>query len=287
MKWIVSGVCVAACLLAASVCFLSGCGGGNNSAGSDGKPDGSLERVKKAGVLKWSADASGGAPFVFEKDNAVIGFEVEIMEKLAQHMGVKQERQQAEWKALVDHMGSGRSDVAFNGLEANEDRKQAALLSIPYCAYEQQLTVRDEDKDKYKSLDDLKGKRIATLAGAESNNVLKQAGWTEALLQPMDDSSQPYDELANKRAEAVLQESCIAGYYVFNRPAANGKLHNIPKTFSPGNYVGVFRKGDETLRKEVDRVLELMRKNGELAEIYKKWNIWDDSQKKLGIEEKK
>jgi polar amino acid transport system substrate-binding protein len=284
MKSIVSVMCLLGMLL-----LTSGCGskGSGSDAKNGGKSDGSVERVKKAGMLKWCADASGGAPFVFEKDGKVIGFEVEVMEKLAAHMGVKQERVQADWDSLVDVLLRKDADVAINGLEINEDRKKVVDFSTPYCAYEQQLTIRDADKDKYKSLDDLKGKMIATLNNAESNNVLASAGWTDDLLQKMKDSSQPYDELANKRVEAVLQESCIAGYYVGQRPEGGVKLYNIPKTFSPGTYAAAYRKGEDSLRTEVDRVIELMKKNGELAAIYKKWNIWDDAQKKLGIEEKK
>ena len=36
-------------------------------------------------------------------------------------------------------------------------------FTVPYFLYQQQLTVRAEDKDRYQTLDDLKGKRVGVL----------------------------------------------------------------------------------------------------------------------------
>jgi polar amino acid transport system substrate-binding protein len=153
------------------------------------------------------------------------------------------------------------------------------LFSKPYYQYEQQLAVRKEDKDKYTCLEDLKGKRIATLTAAEANNVLKRAGWTEDLIQPMKDSQQPYDELKNGRVEAVLQEDIIAAYYV----PKYAELCLVEKTFSPGRYAVAFRKEDTALAAEIEGVLDLLKENGELAAIYKNWRIQTPQQAQLGV----
>jgi polar amino acid transport system substrate-binding protein len=272
--------------------IVGGCGSGPASTGASGsgaaKPaagDDTLAKIKKTGVLKWGADADGGAPFVFvDKDdpNKIIGFEVEIMDKVAKHMGVKHEIVRSAWDGLLDNMIAKRSDIVVNGIEINEEREKVVSFSAPYYIYEQQLTVRAEDKDKYKSLEDLKGKKIGTLNGAEANNVLTKAGFKEDQITGHADSLTPYDNLGLKRVEAVLQESIIAAHYA----GKNDKLFNVPITFSPGKYGVAVRKEDASLLAEVNRVLDIMKKNGELAEIYKKWNIWNDKQKEAGIEAK-
>lgn len=277
--------------------MLTGCGENTNQAApigaagagqptppAAGKED-TLAKIKREGVLKWGADAEGGAPFVYRdlKDTEkIVGFEMDIMDAFCKHMGVKHERVQGQWVALPDQLTSNRSDMIVNGYEINEDRKKVVLLSNPYYAYEQQLTVRAADKDKYKTLADLKGLKIAVLEGAEAENVLKEAGFTEDLIAKYEDSQTPYQELEIKRVEAVLQESIIAAHYAGNQPA----LFNVPATFSPGQYTVLIRKGDETLLAETNRILEIMKKNGELAAIYKKWNIHTDQQKSIGIESK-
>src|SRR5579862_7135665 len=182
---------------------------------SDAASD-TLSKIKQDGILKWGADPSGGAPFVYtdpDDPNKVIGFEIDIMDKFAAHMGVKHELVRADWDGLLDDMIAKRTDLVMNGVEINAARQEKVDFSAPYYVYEQQLTVRAEDKDKYKSLDDLKGQVIGTLSGAEANNVLLRAGFDKSLILEHKDSLTPYDDLGAKRSEAVLQESMIAAFY--------------------------------------------------------------------------
>jgi len=284
--------------LAVLALVLAGCGDGKKTellvkTGASGKTgdagaakagDGSLERVKKAEVLKWGADPSGGAPFVYfdDKDTSkIIGFEMDIMEKLATHAGYKSEMSKGDWDNLPDLLLAKRVDVIVNGYEITEERKNAVSFSEPYYVYEQQLTVRAEDKDKYKSLDDLKGKKVGTLKNAEANNVLKEAGWIKDLIMEHPDSQSPYEDLILKRTDAVLQESIIAEFYA----GKDQKLYNIPKTFSSGQYGVMVRLEDKALLDNVNRILRVMKENGELAAIYKKWGIWTERQKEIGIKE--
>ena len=99
----------------------AGCGTGDaqkDKAGAAPKKDDSLARIKRDGVLKWGADPSGGAPFVFfdPKDpDKVVGFEIDMMDKLAEHLGVKNEVVRGQWESLPDNMLAGRSDMVVNG----------------------------------------------------------------------------------------------------------------------------------------------------------------------------
>lgn len=249
-----------------------------------GRREEALARIRREGVLRWGADPAGGAPFVYFDPNdpsRVIGFEIDIMQKFAAHMGVKAEMAKNDWAALIDNMLAGRSDMVMNGIEINPARASKVLFSKPYYRYEQQLTVRTADREKYKTLSDLKGRKIATLNAAEANNVLEREGFTSRQISQYDDSLTPYTELEIGRVDGALQESIIAAYYAGGNP----KLHNVPETFSPGEYAVAIRKGDESLLAECDRILALMKQNGELAEIYRKWKIWTPQQADVGVKD--
>lgn len=245
-------------------------------------PDNSWTRVRQAGVLRWAADPDGGAPFVFFDKNdtgRTIGFEVDLMERLAARLGLKPQMVRAQWAFLVDDLVAGHADIVVNGLEIKEERKKRLAFSRPYFVYEQQLAVRELDLGKYASLADLKGKPIATLQGAEANNLLKREGWTDALLDQMADSQTPYMELKLKKVEAVLQENVITAFYV---PRFSG-LAMVPKTFGQGLYGIAARKEDAALLAKVDQALEEMKESGELAAVYKKWGIWTPLQGAIGV----
>lgn len=253
-----------------------------NSAPVPAPPGSTLAKVRAAGVLRCGADASGGAPFWFGDPNDpahVIGFEVDIMQAIAAKMGVRLEHVQADWLALFDMLKAERCDVLMCGFEVTEDRAKQADFSVPYYRYGEQLTVRAEDRDRFKSLDDLRGHAITVLNGSAAIEALKEAGWSDDLIKQYDDSLAPYTEVALGRADASLAESIIAAYYAGSDP----RLVNQPTLFSFGEYAAVLRKGDRELLDEINAILQEMKTSGELGAIYQRWGIWNDDQRAIGV----
>lgn len=246
-------------------------------------PGSALARIRQTGVLRWGADASGGAPFVFsDPDDASrnIGFEVDIMAGLARHMGVRDEMIQADWGSIIPSMQAGRMDLVMNGIEINAERAQVINFSVPYYSYAQQLTIRAGEQDKFPNLLSLAGHKITALNGTASVDLLHAFGWKDEDIIQFDDSLKPYDAVKIGRADASMAESIIAAYYA---PRVGG-LENLPTTFAEGEYAAAMRKEDTSLVAEVDRVLNLMKANGELGGIYQHWGIWTEEQEAIGIE---
>jgi polar amino acid transport system substrate-binding protein len=241
-----------------------------------------LETIESKKVIRWCADPSGGAPFVYydPKDTAkVIGFEMEIAEAIGKAWGMRTELVPAEWSALIDEMRAKRCDFVMNGIEVTPEREKRVLFSTPYYRYQQQLTVRATDKDRYHNLTDLKGHTIGTLNSAAANSVLRAAGFGDTEILEHADSLTPYTNLGLKRVDAVLQESIIASYYA----GKNAALYNVPETFSPGVYSVAFRSADTTLRDRVNQTLEQLKRDGTLAKIYTTWGIMSADQTSIGI----
>lgn len=240
-----------------------------------------LQRVRRTGELRWGADPSGGEPFVFTdpaNPKREIGFEVEMVERIAGHLGVTAKLVPSDWAALPDSLIARRVDLIVNGLEVNAERARQVWFTVPYFRYRQQLTVRRGDRERYRTLEDLKGKPVAVLNGSAGVEVLKEAGWPDRLIVQLDDSLKPYEAVQAKRAEAALAESIIAAAY----RARFEDLVSQPDTFSPGLYAMAVHNDDTDLHAELNRILALMMSNGELGEIYQRWGIWDDQQRELG-----
>jgi polar amino acid transport system substrate-binding protein len=260
-----------------------------------GRAETSLERIKRERVLRWGADPSGGAPFVFNDPNDpehFIGFEAEIVEALCRRLGVRPELVSQDWASLIPSLERKDIDLVFNGLEITAERGKVVRFTTPYFAYLQQLTIQAGDRDRYRTLADLKGQRISVLNDSASVHVLEDAGWTRDLIDAQDDSLKPYNQLSSGRVKAVLAESIIARYYVKKNPELSRQLYNVPKiinpgnfVFSPGNYAGAVRPGadDADLLNAVNRALEDMKADGELAVIYRTWNVYGTRQQQIGV----
>ena len=99
-------------------------------------------------TLRWGADPSGGAPYVFNDPNhpdQYIGYEKEMVDALAQAIGRKPEFVPTDWESIVPTLERGSFDIIVNGLEPTKDRAQQILFSNPYYVFEQQLTVRENE----------------------------------------------------------------------------------------------------------------------------------------------
>src|SRR5688500_3757265 len=73
-----------------------------------------LDEIKQRGTLVWGADAEGGGPFVYPREDDPSrnqGFEVELAELLAAKLGVKAEHRQGQWDKLPDLLTRGDIDI--------------------------------------------------------------------------------------------------------------------------------------------------------------------------------
>lgn len=239
--------------------------------------DNALDRIKKRGSLIWGLDVGGGAPLAFPdpKDpKRIIGFEVDIVEAIASKLGVRIEYGQNAWDSLIPALERGDFDIAMNGIEITDQRKEKILFSKPYYVYVEQLVVRKEE-DNIKEVADLKGKKVGTLSGTVAQTILENLGGVDVRIYP--GPVEPYTDLAIGRIDAVLLDLPIAAYYGKSNP----KLKYAGKPMGEGLYGICIRQSDADLKNKIDEILAELLKSGELKKIYEKWDLWNEAQDKL------
>lgn len=260
--------------------LLVGCGQAPKADSAPKGIDTSLQKVKREGILYWGADVIGGIPYVYEDpQNAghYIGFEMDIAKAIARHLGVTQQLVIKPWDNLVMELQGGSFDIAMNGIEDTPGREKFVLFSDPYFVYAQQITVRKETHD-VSTLDDLKGRTVATLSGTAAEDILRSLPEIKVLIHPEIIFS--YEALEKGQADAVLLDTPIASAY----GSTNPKLKNVGKPFAKSRYVIAFRQEQKALKDAVNEALKTMKDSGELGDIYRKWGIMDSTQQELGIQ---
>ncbi len=241
------------------------------SARADGNAD-----IARRGELVWGGDLQGGAPYVFEDESGsgkIRGFEVEIAEALARRLGVRARFVQNDGSNLVPALERGDFDIALNGLEDTPDRRSRILISIPYFVYGETLAVRKGAP--YRSLDDLREKKVATLNQTVAHDILK-ARPVKAVLY--EGQQEPYFDLAQGRVEGVLLDHVIADLY--GCPLKG--IECLSEDVARGVYVIGIRKNEPELKVTIDRHLGAMIADGELKTILSRYKLWDARQDELG-----
>lgn len=223
--------------------------------------------------LRWGADPSGGAPYVFtdpSHPDRYIGYEKEMVDALAAAMGRKAEFVPSDWETLVSALQRGSFDIIVNGLEPTADRERQILFSKAYYIFQLQLTVR-RDEERIKSLADCKNRIVGTLGNTAASRILQQQGIP---LRSYPDPVSAYRDLELKRLDAVLMDVPAEAFYVRSNP----KLKQAGPPFTRGLYVIGLRKGDEALKREIDSAIDKIIIDGTLERILKSWNLWNDAQ---------
>lgn len=231
---------------------------------------GTLERVRSSGEITWGADLQGGEPYLWLDDSGkLVGFEVEIMDAVARRLGARARMKHYNWVNLVPLLRRGDFDVVCNGLEAVPARNAGILISRPYFVYAETLAVRTGAP--YRTLADLRGKRVATLDQTYALELLRGAGVEVALYE---DNQVIYDDLALGRVEAVLLDNVIADRYGCDHAGVTC----LPDDVARGAYVIGIRRQDPELKAAIDGALDAMVADGELERIVRKAGLWDHRQ---------
>src|SRR5262249_26507939 len=186
---------------------------------------------------------------------------------------------QNQWDGLIPGLQRGNYDLAVNGIEITDDRKQQVNFSIPYYACGEQLSVR-AGENTISSLSDLKGKVVGTLKASLAQRILERANLERSNrieIRSYENQNNAYDDLAIGRLQAVLMDWPIAIYY--SKP--NPKIKSTGPNIGRREYEIASPKQDTALHKENNKALPALIKSGELGRIYKKWGIVEEKTKEL------
>lgn len=232
----------------------------------------------RAQDLRWGGDAEGGAPFV-EADpddpSTLRGFDVEIAEMLAAALGRRPVFVQAAFTALDQSVKRGDFDLALSGVEDSPAKRAELAVSVPYYQFREVLTVRAADRERVRTLADLRGRKVATLGATLAWEILTAAR-DDLGIEPVsyDDDVHPYSDLLLGRVDAVLLDNVLA----LRAMQRMDGLATHEQAVATGYYVVLMARGSSTLRDRVNAELRAAMQDGRLQGIFTRWKVWNDDQ---------
>jgi len=252
--------------------------------------DQTLDAIRQRGTLLWGADQEGGGPFVYPRPDdpaRLTGFEVELADLIAAHLGVKAQFAQGQWDKLPDVMDRGDIDIVLNGYEWTPNRAQRYGLSIPYYIYELQLLGRVGD-DTLKSWEDLlqpidgRPRKVSLLGGTAAQDYLEQFGQGNVDVALFDGATDAMEatELGLSNIDANLQDLPVWTFY----SAGFTKLRPIGPPVGRGYYVALTRKADTDLLKAINEAIVKALQDGRLHQIFSRYRMWNETQMARGLE---
>ena len=215
-------------------------------------------------------------PFGF-KDEAgnIVGFDIDLAKETMRRLGREVEFKSIDWANKENELNSGNIDIIWNGLEIIGDRERYILFSKPYMSSGQIVFVHHSNQ---LSLITSKSKLAGSIIGVQADstaeahlNLDNELRYTLKELRRYSDNAAAFEDLANRKIDAVIADEINGRYYVF-RNGIDNKIDalNIP-IGEEGKIAIGFRKGDTTLCEEVQQAFDSMVKDGTAKKISKKW----------------
>jgi len=210
------------------------------------------------------------APHAMPKlGGGVEGFNVDLINEAARRMGRKVEIFAAEFSGLIPAMQSGKIDFVGAPTTVTPERAKQLLFTEGYLNTYYAFVVA-AGKPELRSLDDLKGKTVASNKGSAYDKWLQDNATKLGLkAESYGTNADAMQAVISGRADAGLTGNTVGAYAVLR---SNKQLKLVPLKVDQGLVWGAaFRKDDVALRNSVENAIECMKLDGTIAKLHEKW----------------
>lgn len=247
----------------------AGCGSkeGSDADSTASGEDNSLQAVMDSGKFVLGLDATFKPMGYTDENDEIVGFDIDVAEEVCKRMGVELVKQPINWDTKEEDLNAGRIDCIWNGMSVNPSRAESMNLSNPYMKNEMVFVV-PADSDA-KGMADLSDKKIGVQNGSTAQTILEESeiGGT-CSIQALATNIEALQQMELGIVDAVFLDSIVAGYEI----TSSGKDYVIlPDGLQEEEYAIGFRKNDQKLRDEVQKILGEMKADGTLGEISTEW----------------
>lgn len=191
----------------------------NQNSDKDDKTGSLVDSIKSKGklVLGTSADYP---PYEFHKisngKDEIVGFDISLAEEIAKDLGVELVIKEMNFKGLIPALKSNKVDILISGMTPTPDRAQEVDFSDIYYKAVQSIVVHKNDIDSFKSLDDLKGKKVGVQKSSIQETLVREKiedanitslGKATDLILSLNSNKVDYIVLENPVAEAFVNQN--------------------------------------------------------------------------------
>lgn len=238
--------------------ILVGCGGGNDD---------------NTFIVGFDAEYP---PYGYMDENGdYTGFDLELAEAVCKLKGWTLKKQPIAWDSKDNELNSGSIDCIWNGFTIN-GREDDYEWSVPYVDNSQVIVVKKNAG--IKSFADLSGKVVGVQSASAALDVLSSADGQKALadtfktLTQFADYNTAFVELEAGSINALAMDIGVAQYQIASR---GDDFIILDEHLNAEKYGVGFKKGNTSLRDEINEALKTLKENGTFDKLAEKYNLSD------------
>ncbi len=224
-------------------------------------------KLIKEGSLRVCTDMPY-EPFEWIKGGEAIGFDIDLVDKVAERLEVKPVILDTDFDAIQsgDALNSGDCDVAISAMTITGERARVLDFSSPYFDASQAMVVAKGSG--INALAELDGKRIGVQGGTTGELYVTDNAPRGAKIVPFDGSAAMAVALQDGELDAAVYDNTVVGDVVSRIPT-----FEVADEFDTGEQYGmaVKKNGGVDLLRTINSVLADLKADGGYDKIYKAW----------------
>ena len=238
--------------------LLAGCGSSNSDTNSDANTSGD-DAAKTKLVVATSPDFP---PFESLEGGEVVGIEVDILNKVAEKMGMELDIQQMDFDSVIPGVQAGKFDVGMSGITVTDKRKENVDFSSVYFMAAQAIVVTADSGITGKA--DLEGKKVSVQTGTTAEEYCMGNGYEVLAFT------------ANNDAAAALTSDKVDAWVVDNEVALAMApelgLTVLDEAMTSEPYAFAFQKGSELVT-PFNEALDALLSDGTVEQIFQQYGV--------------
>ncbi len=240
---------------------------------------GTLKKIKETGAITIGYRDSS-IPFSYLDDNQKpIGFAIDICYKIvdAVKKELKLDKLAIEFNPVTSStriplLANGTIDLECGSTTNNADRlKQVWFTNTHFLTATRFVSKKS---NKISSIDDLKGKSVASTSGTTNIKQLTEANAARNLginIIPAKEHAESFLMVETDRAAAVVLDDILLASFVAGSKDPDAYMMSKDAFSKPEPYGIMLRKDDQAFKKVVDAATASLYSSGEGERLYDKW----------------
>jgi polar amino acid transport system substrate-binding protein len=236
----------------------------------------SVETIEK-GV--FTIAFTGDMPGTGYQDGKMIGYDGEILQRVADALKLKVKPALMEWSGTIASVQAKRVDAMAGTMGWTEQRTKIMTLSDPIHYFKNGIT--QQSKTNWSSLKDLEGKKVGTITGFSFIPELRRISGLQLSLYDTSDAA--VRDLLAGRIDAVIGDPPVMQYAISRNPQWNLKFNaftdnapDFPLLTGLGQVVFGMHKDNPELAKQVNAEIAKLWQSCELRKIGKTYGLVQD-----------
>lgn len=240
--WIVS------LLIAVVILVAAGCQGGQDKL-----------------VVGTSADYE---PFEYiDEDGNYTGFDIELMEEVADRMGVELEWQDIAFDGLIGSLQNDKIDAIIAAMSATEEREEQVDFTDPYFISGDAVLVVEGSNLDLQDKNDIAGHTVGVQTGTIQESWIDEN--LDADVSRYERAEQAIMDLKSGRIEMVAMDLSAANSFV-----EQGGIEVALETDFSGEHMAIaVKEGNTELKEEFDAVIDELQMEGFIDDLAAKYEL--------------